>query len=217
MSDEKKVRNRIKDLRQVPAGELKADPRNWRQHPHRQQAALRMMLDRVGYVDAVIAREDDDGNLILVDGHLRAALDPTQKVPVLVVDLDEAEAGEVLATLDPLAAMARADTDMLQQLLETLSDQTDEAMGELLNDLHWDPTKLDPQDEWEGMPEFEQEADEPYRSITVHLLDEQAVQDFVQRLGLEITETSRFAYYPKAPPRMKTTATHLVEGGEDAE
>ena len=62
------------------------------------------MLDRLGYVDAVIARETSDG-LMLVDGHQRAGMSPDAQIPVLVVDRDHSEAGEVLATLDPLAAM----------------------------------------------------------------------------------------------------------------
>ena len=56
------------------------------------------MLADVGIADAVIARETSAG-LVLVDGHLRADLDPDQLLPVLVTDLDEA-AGKVLATLE---------------------------------------------------------------------------------------------------------------------
>ena len=107
------------ELRRVRAGDLRPDPRNWRRHPPGQRAALSRMLDRLGYVDAVIARETPDG-LVLVDGHLRAGMSPDAQIPVLVVDLDHSEAGEVLATLDPLAAMAEADRDALTRLLSDL-------------------------------------------------------------------------------------------------
>ena len=93
------------------------------------------MLERIGYVDAVIARETPDG-LMLIDGHLRADLSPDVEIPVLVVDLDEAEAGEVLATLDPLAAMAETDTKALQSLVDGLASQADEALSELLGSMH---------------------------------------------------------------------------------
>ena len=76
------------------------------------------MMDEVGIVDAVIARETEDG-LMLIDGHLRADLDADTVLPVLVVDLDEDEAGQVLATLDPLAAMAEANSEALRNLVET--------------------------------------------------------------------------------------------------
>jgi hypothetical protein len=38
-------------------------------------------------------------------------------VPVLVLDVDESEAAKILATLDPLAAMAGADAGKLDELL----------------------------------------------------------------------------------------------------
>ncbi len=79
------------------------------------------MLARVGYVDAVIARDTPEG-LVLVDGHLRADLAAESEIPVVVVDIDEQEAGEVLATLDPLAAMAEPDTDALDALVQGLAN-----------------------------------------------------------------------------------------------
>ena len=125
-------RNRIRELRTVRAGDLKADPRNWRKHPKAQREALQAMLDRVGWADAVIARETPEG-LVLVDGHLRADLDANAEVPVLVVDLDEAEAGQVLATLDPLAAMAEANTEALSKLLQEVTVPID--LGDLFPNL----------------------------------------------------------------------------------
>src|SRR5258708_8461740 len=41
-------------------------------------------------------------------------------VPVLVIDVTEAEADKLLLTLDPLAAMAQADQDQVMALLETV-------------------------------------------------------------------------------------------------
>jgi hypothetical protein len=52
-----------------------------------------------------------------VDGHLRAETTPDADVPVLVLDITEREADFMLATLDPLAAMATAHNDQLQELL----------------------------------------------------------------------------------------------------
>ena len=82
------------------------------------------MLADVGIADAVIARETLDG-LVLIDGHLRVDLDPDQTLPVLVTDLDEAEAGKVLATLDPLAAMADVDVDALARLIADAAPPVD--------------------------------------------------------------------------------------------
>ena len=115
------IRDRIKELRRVPASELLPNPKNWRTHPVAQQDALRGVLAEVGYADALIARETPEG-LMLVDGHLRAETTPDSDVPVLVLDINEAEADLILATLDPLAAMADADAAQLQALIGGLQD-----------------------------------------------------------------------------------------------
>jgi hypothetical protein len=112
-----KIRDRIKELRRVPASQLQPNPKNWRTHPPAQQDSLKAVLAEVGYADALLARETPDGGLMLIDGHLRAETTPDQEVPVLILDVDEAEADKLLATLDPLAAMAQADDAKLADLV----------------------------------------------------------------------------------------------------
>ncbi|MYD84851.1 MAG: DNA modification methylase [Acidobacteria bacterium] len=116
------ARDRIVELRRVPASQLAPSPANWRLHPDSQRTALAEVLDAVGLVDAVIARQTGEG-LELIDGHLRADMAGDEVVPVLVVDLDEAEAAHVLATLDPLAAMADVDGAALGELLAGLETE----------------------------------------------------------------------------------------------
>ena len=110
------IRDRVKELRRVPASELLEHPRNWRRHPEAQSAAMRGILAEIGFADAVIARETPEG-LMLIDGHLRRDVMGDQEVPVLVVDVTEEEADKMLLTLDPLAAMAEQDDELLGQLL----------------------------------------------------------------------------------------------------
>jgi hypothetical protein len=57
------IRNRIKELRQVPASELVPNAKNWRRHPKVQADALRGMLTEIGYADALLTRELPDGKL----------------------------------------------------------------------------------------------------------------------------------------------------------
>jgi hypothetical protein len=105
------IRDRIKELRRVKAKELRANPKNWRRHPKIQVDALQALLSEIGYADALIARELPDGKLLLIDGHLRADITPDNEVPVLVLDVTEEEADKLLATLDPLSAMAETDAE----------------------------------------------------------------------------------------------------------
>ena len=114
------IRDRIKELRRVRAGDLKPHPRNWRVHPESQKNALRGLLAEIGYADVLLTRELPDGSLQIIDGHLRAETTPDSLVPVLVTDLTEAEAEKVLLTLDPLASMATADKANLESLLTSL-------------------------------------------------------------------------------------------------
>lgn len=110
------IRNRIKEYKTILAKDLAPHPKNWRKHPKAQQDAMRGILAEVGFVDALMVRELVTGKgkakkvqYQIVDGHLRAETTPDSEVPVLVVDLDDAEAAKVLATFDPIGAMAEAD------------------------------------------------------------------------------------------------------------
>lgn len=115
-----KIRDRIKTFKRVRAGDLLPNPRNWRVHPEAQQNALRGILAEVGWADAVLARETKDG-LMLIDGHLRAEVAPDEKVPVLVLDVDDEEADLILATHDPIAGMATANPEILENLLHDIN------------------------------------------------------------------------------------------------
>jgi len=119
-----KIRDRIKSLRRVKASELAPHPRNWRSHPEAQADAMRGILADVGYAGAVLARETPDG-LQLIDGHLRAELDPDGKVPVLVLDVTAEEADKILATFDPLAGMAEANEEALGKLLAEIETDSE--------------------------------------------------------------------------------------------
>ena len=130
-----KIRDRIKELRRVPARQLRPNPKNWRVHPQRQQDALRGVLAEIGYADALLARELPDGSLELIDGHLRAETTPDQEVPVLVLDVDDQEAAKLLALLDPLVGLAETNQDALAELLagvETESEAVQKVLDELL-------------------------------------------------------------------------------------
>lgn len=114
-----KIRDRIKSLQRVKAGDLLPNPKNWRTHPAAQEDALRGVLAEVGFAGAVLARETPNG-LMLIDGHLRAEVAPDAEIPVLVLDVDESEADFILATHDPLTSMAIGNRDNLDSLLSSL-------------------------------------------------------------------------------------------------
>lgn len=128
------IRDRIRELRRVPASQLAPNPKNWRTHPPAQLDALRGVLSEVGYAGAALARELPDGTLQLIDGHARAEISGDGPVPVLVLDVTAEEADKILATFDPLSAMAGADTDRLAELLGQVQTDSD-ALRALLEGL----------------------------------------------------------------------------------
>ena len=114
------IRDRILEFRRVPAPELLANPKNWRRHPKAQADALRGLLSEIGYADAMLARELPDGQLMLIDGHLRKETTPDAQLPVLVLDVNAEEADKLLLTLDPLASLAESDAERIGALLQTV-------------------------------------------------------------------------------------------------
>ena len=118
----------------MKSSELIPNPKNWRTHPIAQQDALKGILAEVGFAGAVLARELDDGSLMLIDGHMRAETTSNQEIPVLVLDVTEAESDKLLATFDPIAALAESDAAALDSLLRNV-DTGSEALQKMLADL----------------------------------------------------------------------------------
>ena len=165
-----KIRNRVRELRRVRAGDLVPNPKNWRTHPQSQQDALRGILAEVGYADALLARELPDGTLMLVDGHLRAETTPEQEVPVLVLDIDEAEADKLLLSLDPLAALAETNAVALDALLREV-DTGSEGLQAMYSEL---AEAADLYDVGEAQPPELADGDRaPFRQMTFTVHDDQ--------------------------------------------
>ena len=125
-----KIRDRIKEFRRVKASDLAPSPKNWRTHPKAQKEALQGLLAEIGFAGAVLARETPNG-LMLIDGHLRTETAADSEIPVLILDVDEAEADKILATFDPVGAMAGADAAALDALLRGVETSSEAVAGML--------------------------------------------------------------------------------------
>lgn len=137
-SREKKViapkwRNRIVGHGTEDPAKLVANPKNWRLHPKAQQDALQGVLAEVGWVQDVIVNRRSG---LVVDGHARInlAIAAKERVPVVYVDLSDKEEALILASLDPLSAMAETNREALADLVGSL-DVTDAAVNAMLQEL----------------------------------------------------------------------------------
>ena len=64
----------------------------------------------------------------------------------------------------------------------------------LLNGIAGDA--VDPAQEWQGMPEFEQEDKTGYQSIHVHFKTKEDVEKFAALIGQKLTHSTRSIWYP---------------------
>ena len=111
-------RNRIVGEGVQAASQFIANPANWRVHGQPQRDAMRGALNEGGWVQRVIVNRQTG---YLVDGHERvwqALQNGDAEVPYVEVDLAPEEEAYVLATLDPIGAMAAADSAQLADLLK---------------------------------------------------------------------------------------------------
>jgi ParB-like chromosome segregation protein Spo0J len=130
------IRDRIIELRRVPASQIHGAPWNWRTHPQAQKDALAASIEELGFFDPLDVYEAQDGRLVLTDGHARRDLideriGPDTILPVIVTDFTEAEAKKANLVKDPLAAMAEVNSENLTQLLRSV-ETNDAALKEML-------------------------------------------------------------------------------------
>jgi len=111
-------------------GQLAPNPANWRTHPAQQVDTYRGIKEQVGWAGALLYNEATGR---LIDGHLRRdeAERDGERVPVLVGSWTEEQEALVLASLDPIAAMAEADEAVLGALLQDIEAESGRALAAL--------------------------------------------------------------------------------------
>jgi len=137
MPEPAKWKSRIVELAYMSPTEMVPNPANWRVHPQNQRGALKSVLEQVGVVMPVLYNKRTKR---LIDGHLRQDLAQGEgqgEMPVIVVDVSEDEEKLILATLDPLAAMATAGDALLADLLNDVEAESED-LQEMLDELAGD-------------------------------------------------------------------------------
>ena len=125
-------KNRIVEQKQMNPHDLKENPKNWRRHPKVQAEGLDAVLSEVGWVQSVILNRTT-GHLI--DGHLRIELairSNESEVPVNIVELSQEEEDAILASFDPLSAMAQTNHEALRDLISNITT-TSPALKDLID------------------------------------------------------------------------------------
>lgn len=111
------MRDRVIERKRVRGADLKPHPLQWREHGEVQRRHVAAMLEQVGQLDDVFVIERN-GDLLLLDGHLRSEIADDQEVRVAVTDLDDDEARRYLLGKDTLTGLAGVRLDVKLQLIE---------------------------------------------------------------------------------------------------
>lgn len=135
MAKAKGWKNRIIENGVLPAAQYSPHELNARRHPDAQRAALVGSLNTVGWVAPVVISAKSGK---ILDGHARVeealVLGPDTPVPFVKVNVTAQEEAIILATLDPITAMASYEKETLDALLREV-ETGDAALQQLLADL----------------------------------------------------------------------------------
>jgi DNA modification methylase len=115
-------RSRIVGYGEESPEQLLANPFNFRVHTALQEKALGGVLREVGIVQNVLVNRTTGH---MMDGHLRTSMaisDGQAKVPITYVELTENEEKLVLATFDPISAMAGMDEEIFKSLIDGMDE-----------------------------------------------------------------------------------------------
>jgi ParB-like chromosome segregation protein Spo0J len=183
-----------------PVAKLAPDARNARTHSEAQIAQIAASIEEWGWTIPVLV--DEAGGIIAGHGRILAAQRlGLEDVPVMVATgWSDAKKRAYMLADNKLTLNAEWDLDRLAiELSELSTPDFDLSLigfneGELGALLHG-PT--DPDQEWEGMPEFRHEDKTAFKSLTVHFHDQKAVDDFAAIVGQTITPKTRFMWFPE--------------------
>ncbi len=156
---------------------------------------VKRSIEHFGFVNPIIARTSDN---MIISGHTRwkAALkDELETVPVIFVEMSENDAKLYNLADNKLGEFATWDIPGLDTILEELKlldvDITIAGFADIEKGIN------DPNEEWQGMPEFEQEDKTAYQTIHIHFKDKGAVEEFSELINQKITEKTRSIWFPE--------------------
>jgi ParB-like chromosome segregation protein Spo0J len=194
------VKNRVKKIKMMRVGDLKPSASNWRTHPPEQQRAMEAALTELGFAGALVARETEDGELEIIDGHLRfEKLDPNEKVPVVITDFNKDEADKMITVFDPIGALAGVNNEKLGALKEQITFDSHDLQA-VLDSIQLDKSEPQKSNEAEGIPgsdqaeiipEMELQPDEHYDYVIVLATRRQDWNRLTALLNLKKTRKPR--------------------------
>jgi hypothetical protein len=194
---------------------------NSRIHSQDQINQVAASINEWGFTNPILI---DEKNMILA-GHCRllaAQKLKLDKVPVIIARgwSEEQKKAYIIAD-NKLSLNSSWDKELLKaeiKQLEVDNYNLDfvgfnvEELTELFLDKEFGTT--DAFDEWQDMPEYDNEDMNYYRSFKIHFNNQEDLDEFIEKTGLQITEKTRSTVYPK--PEKLDLKAYIVSGTDSA-
>tara|TARA_Y100001972_G_C7622047_1_gene312002 strand:+ start:101 stop:763 length:663 start_codon:yes stop_codon:yes gene_type:complete len=193
--------------------------RNSRVHSTEQIAQIAASIQEWGFTVPILI--DEKNTLIAGHGRLLAAQKlELQKIPVMIAKgWSDAQKRAYVIADNKLAINAEWDEELLKVEIKQLELEKFDisTMGfelDELTDLFLDKDfgETDAFDEWQDMPEYDNENLDYFRTIKIHFDNQEDVNSFAEKTGLPLTEATRFIRFPE-PARTDLDA-YRVHGDE---
>jgi hypothetical protein len=169
--------------------------------------AIQESIEANGFFGAVVAQKST--RKILAGNHRWKVASNLgyDAIPVVWVDVDDDAAIRILLSDNRTSRLGDDDTAKLAELLSELA-MTDrglsgtgfdgDALDQLISDLTYTPTEAanDPNEEWQGMPEFQQDDLESFRRLIVHFENQEDVDAFAQLVAQNLTDKTKYIWHP---------------------
>jgi ParB-like chromosome segregation protein Spo0J len=166
-------------------------------------ALVRDSLVQYGWRQPIVVDKD----MVVIVGHTRllaARKLGMTSVPVHVAEnLTDAQAKAYRLADNRTGETATWDLDLLKLELDDLGeagfplDMTGFNDAEIARAMTIDMEDLSVEDEWQGMPEFDPGDKRAYRTLIVHFHHQQAVDDFLEKTGKQVNDTTRAIWFPE--------------------
>jgi len=183
----------------VEVDRLQPNPKNPNKHPEDQVDLLGRIMKYQG-IRSPVTVSKRSGFIVKGHGRLMAAKNiGLYKYPVDFQDYEnEAQEYADMVADNKIAELASTDLSMVNAEIGELGPDFELDMLGMI-DFKLDPSEIDPNSEWDGMPEFDQQDKTAHQTIQLHLFDEQAVKDFAELIKQPITSKTRSIWYPAQP------------------
>jgi hypothetical protein len=168
---------------------------NPRQISNKQYEDLKASMEKFGCVDPIIININPERLNVVVGGHQRLRILRelgAEKVPTVSVNLSEEDERELNVRLNKSGG--EWDMDILANEFDIV-DLKEWGFKDIDFGLNID--KISPQDEWEGMPEFENEDLTPHRQIIISFKNDDDINSFSKLIKQNITDKTKSLWFPK--------------------